>query len=148
MGAEGYAKDPSDVYRWYWFADEDVARIKAGLESDLKKGSTDRATYLNRIAFALRNEFRQKLAICRDWSPRFDFIARLTIPPQQAVVGLVGRAKGQHVYSDKFPGHEKAIAPDIHLSGGLKQYVIRFDVPANAAAGNWVQVSRFDSLYR
>ena len=117
--------------------------------ADLKKqGSVDRATYLDRMAFALRDAFRQKLAICRDWTPRFDTFARLTIPPQKVVVGLIGEAKGQHVYSSAFPGHESAIAPDTNLSGGLMQYVIRFDLPANDAATNWIQDGlSFNLLY-
>jgi hypothetical protein len=151
LGAEGFAKKPSNVTGWYWFAENDVVAIKSALEKDLKPFSVDRATYLNRMAFALRNEFRQKLAICRDWSPRFDFIARLTIPPQKSVVALVGIAKQQHVYSNRFPGYRAAIAPDTELSGGLKQYVLRLDMPANSDAikSNWIRDDlNFNSLYR
>ena len=140
MGAEGFKKKPSHALGCFWFAEADILRIKAELQADLKKQEpSNRATHLNRMGFALRNEIRQKLAICRDWSPRFDTFARLTIPPQQAVVGLIGEAKGQDVYSPDFPGHESAIAPDTNLSGGLMQYVIRFDIPANAAATNWIE---------
>ncbi len=150
MGAEGFEKKPSHALGCFWFAEDDILKIKADLEADLKKqGSLDRATYLNRLGFALRNEIRQKLAICRDWSPRFDAFARLTIPLQRMVVGLIGEAKGQNVYSSDFPGHESAIAPDTNLSGGLMQYVIRFDIPANDAATKWIEPRlNFSLLYR
>jgi hypothetical protein len=149
LGAEGFAKHPSNVPGQYWFAEADVLRIKNRLELDARKGAPDRATYLNRMAFALRNEFRQLLAVCRDWTPRFDTLARLTVPPGKSVVGLVGPARGQNVYSSSFPGHEQAVAPDTHLAGGLTQYVLRFDVPANGGAPDWIRDGlSFDSLYR
>lgn len=149
MSAEGFERDPSNPTGWYWFDEVDVLCIKAQLEADLKKDPVDRETYLNRMAFAIRDNMRQMLAICHDWTPRFDSIARLTLPPQKSVVGLVGLARGQNPYSAKIPGYEKAIAPDTTLSGGLKQYVLRFDLPANAAAADWIQHGiNFSSLYR
>ena len=149
MGAEGFKLNPSNVYGCYWFAEDDVLQIKARLAEDLNKEPASRDTYLNRMAFALRNELRQGLAVCRDWSPRFDTFARLTLPAQKSVVGLTGVAKGQHVYSSEFPGQAVAIAPDTELSGGLRQYVIRFDLPANAAAIGWIHDGlRFDGLCR
>lgn len=149
MSAEGFEKDPSNVFGSFWFDEDDVLRIKTRLEADLKKDPVDRETYLNRMAFAISDSLRQMLAISHDWTPRFEFIARLTLPPQKSVVGLVGTARGQNPYSKEIPGYEKAIAPDTILSGGLKQYVLRFDLPANAAAKDWIQDGiNFSSLYR
>ena len=149
LGAEGFKLNPSNVHGCYWFAEGDVLRIKEWLDSDLKKGSLDHVTYLNRMAVALRNELRQQLAICRNFSPRFDSFARLTVPPQKSVAALVGTARGQRAYSLNAPHYSAASAKDTKLSGGLTQYVMRFDIPANAAGKNWIQEGLcFDALYR
>ena len=148
-GAEGIAEDPSNLHGFYWFAEDEIRSIKDWLDSDLKKDSLDRVTYLNRMAIALRNELRQQLAICRNWSPRFDFFARLTVPPQKSVVGLVGTVRGQRVYDSNNPRYPSVSTKDTKLSGGLKQYVINFKMPANSSGMNWIQDAlSFDLLYR
>jgi hypothetical protein len=149
VGAEGFSKNPSNVYGCFWINEEDLLHIRDALRNDLSnQESAGKAVSMNRMGFALRHELRQMLAICRDWTPTFDFVARLAVPRDGSVVGLVGGAKGQHVYSSEFPDYQSAIADDTDLSGGLMQYVMRFDIPANQPASHWIQSDlNFDLFY-
>lgn len=85
----------------------------------------------------MRHQFRNLLAVRRDWTPSFDYYLVLAIPAKEAVVALEGWVGEQPVYSDSFPGADHA--KEIRLAGGLRQYVIRFDFPANRKAATWFQ---------
>jgi hypothetical protein len=123
----------------FWLAEERFLQIKVRAEADLKRqpGAGPGRTP-NRLAMYLRHEFRCLLAVRRDWTPSFDYLARLTIPHGESVVALIGKIKEQPVYSPAFPGEASAREAGLKLEGGLIQYVIWFDFPANVKARNWI----------
>lgn len=124
----------------FWFAEEDFQRVRARAEADLRSqgGKGDWQQRLkSRISMYMRHQFRNLLAVRRDWTPSFDYYLVLAIPAREAIVALEGWVGEQPVYSDNFPGADQA--KDIRLAGGLRQYVIRFDFPANRTAAAWFQ---------
>lgn len=148
VGPEGFSKAPSNPHGSFWCAENDVLALKNRLILEMKRQGGNYSTFLDRMAFALRDALRVKLAICHDWSPRLDSFARLTLPYDQEIYGLVGLAAGQPPYSKNHPGYEKAIALDTVLVGGMKQYVIHFGLPANSAAKEWVEECPGFQLFR
>ena len=116
----------------FWFAEADFRRIRAEAEADLRtQGGYDLARAKERLSMYLRHQFRDLLAVRRDWTPSFDYYALLAVPAGASVVALVGKVREQPVYSKDFPGEELARKAGLKLSGGLTQYVINFTFPAN-----------------
>jgi hypothetical protein len=123
----------------YWFAETDLLKIRAAAEADLKsQASQGQGVNSTRLGLYLRLRLRSLLAVSRDWTPSFDYYAGLTIPSSGLVTALAGTIKEQPVYSPDFPGEASAREAGLKLEGGFKQYVIRFDFPANKAALKWI----------
>jgi hypothetical protein len=128
----------------FWFDEQDYFRIKTGAEADLRTqasrdGSQEKLK--SRLGMYLRHQFRDLLAVRRDWTPSFDYYILLDIPLRKAVIALQGTVGEQPVYSNNFPGAAAAKKARIRLQGGLKQYVIDFRFPPNADAVGWIDKS-------
>lgn len=122
----------------FWFAEHDFLRIRSQAVADLRSqgGAGDWRRRLKlRVGMYMRHQLRDLLAVRRDWTPSFDYYEVLEVPAKESVVALEGFVGDQPVYSDGFPGAESA--KSIRLAGGLRQYVIRFDFPANQKAFAW-----------
>jgi hypothetical protein len=138
---EGQSYNASRTDGPYWFAEADFLRMreeaKSQLSADLRSGET-KETLDSRISWQMRFQLRDVLAVRRDWSPSFDYFIVLSIPEGKGVVALKGSVAGQPVYTNNFKGAARAKRGGIRLKGGLLQYVIHFDHPANAAAKAWI----------
>ena len=114
----------------FWFAERDFQRLKAQALADLR-GQGNSKQLQDRLGMYLRHQFRDLLAVRRDWTPSFDGYVRLSLTAGESLVALVGAVKGQPVYSSGFPGESSARLAGIGLAGGLTQFVIDFRFPAN-----------------
>lgn len=126
----------------FWFDEQDYFRIKAEAEADLRSqgGKEDASAKLkSRIGIYLRHQFRNLLAVRRNWTPSFDYYVVLEIPTGNSVVALEGSVAQQPVYSSDFPGAAAAKKAGIRLEGGLKQFVIDFRFTANSKAVGWIE---------
>lgn len=117
----------------FWLAETDYERLRQAALADLA-GQADGGRSGTRLGLYLRLQLRDLLAIRRDWTPSFDYLAPLQLPRGASVVALVGRIRRQPVYSPGFAGAEGAARAGIDLPGGLTQYVINFQFPANQGA--------------
>lgn len=125
----------------FWFDEQDYFRIKAAAEADLRSqaGKEDASAKLkSRIGIYLRHQFRNLLAVRRNWTPSFDYYVLLEIPAGSSVIALEGSVAQQPVYSSDFQGATAAKKAGIRLEGGLKQFVIDFRFPANSKAASWI----------
>lgn len=123
----------------FWFAEEDFLRLKSQAEADLRMQGSSSRQIRHRLGVYLRHQFRYLLAIRRDWTPCFDRYVILSVPTGESVIALVGQIHTQPVYSPEFPGEASARSAGLRLVGGLMQYVIKFDFPANKKARVWIQ---------
>lgn len=128
----------------FWFDEQDYLSIKFEAEADLRAQARtgdpqDKLGF--RIGMYLRHQFRNLLAVRRDWTPSFDYYILLDIPANNGVVALEGFVAEQPVYSNVFPGAAEAEKAKIRLVGGLKQYVIDFSFPPNQRAVDWIAKS-------
>jgi hypothetical protein len=128
----------------FWFDEQDYFTIKSEAEADLKAqagrdGHHDRIKA--RMGMYLRHQFRNLLAVRRNWTPSFDFYIVLSIPANNALVALKGSVSEQPVYDNAFPGAAAAKKAKIKLQGGLKQYVIDFSFEPNVSAVRWIDRS-------
>jgi hypothetical protein len=69
-----------------------------------------------RLRAYMRLEFRNRLAVRRDWTPNFDFYVALEVPEHESVVALEGWVGQQPVYSNTFPGAAGAKKSGIRLA--------------------------------
>jgi hypothetical protein len=125
----------------FWFDEQIYFRIRSEAEADLRSqmGRDDRQEKLkSRLGMYLRHQFRNLLAVRRNWTPSFDFYIVLDIPANNTVVALAGSVGEQPVYSNDFAGAAGAKKAKIRLEGGLKQYVIDFRFGPNAKAVGWI----------
>jgi len=138
---EGQFYGPNRPDGSFWFGEGDLLRLKAQAEADLRsQGNPDLVG--KRLGMYLRHQFRYFLAVRRDWTPSFDGYVVLSIPAGDSLIALVGLVREQAVYSPEFPGEASARLAGLRLPGGLTQYVIRFDSPANQKARGWIQPAR------
>lgn len=114
----------------FWFAERDFQRLKAQAHADLRGQGNSKQLH-DRLGMYLRHQFRDLLAVRRDWTPSFDGYVRLSLTAGESLVALVGAANGQPVYSPNFSGESSARLAGIALAGGLTQFVIDFGFPAN-----------------
>ena len=127
---EGQAYDPNRRDGSFWFAETDFLRLRSQAEADLRsQGNPGRLG--DRLGMYLRHQFRDLLAVRRDWTPSFDGYVVLSLPAGKWLIAFVGRVNEQPVYSPSFPGEASARLTGLRLAGGLTQYVINFDFPAN-----------------
>jgi hypothetical protein len=128
----------------FWFDEQDYFRIRSEAEADLKaQAGRDghRERIKARTGMYLRHQFRDLLAVRRNWTPSFDFYIVLGIPANNAIVALEGSVSEQPVYDNAFPGAAAAKKAKIKLQGGLKQYVIDFRFGPNVSAVRWIDRS-------
>jgi hypothetical protein len=138
---EGQFFGPNDPEGAFWFAEDDFLMLKACAQADLGgQGRPDR--FGERLGMYLRHQFRDVLAVRRDWTPSFDGYVLLSVPAGASVTALVGWIKEQPVYSPKFPGEASGRLAGIRLAGGLTQYVINLKFPANRPARRWIGASQ------
>jgi hypothetical protein len=131
----------------FWFDEQEYFRIKSEAEDDLKSQARegDRQEQIRaRLGMYLRFEFRNCLAVRRDWTPSFDFYVVLAIPTNEDVIALEGFVGVQPVYSNYFKGAATAKKGEVKLEGGLKQYLIDFKFPPNAKAIKWIDKTERD----
>jgi len=83
----------------------------------------------------VRHCLRMDLAVCKDWTNDFDGFVRFRLMPGDEITALVATVARQPAYSAKHPQHKAVLANKIYLSGGITQYVIDFDFPANRSWG-------------
>ena len=137
---EGQMYEANRMDGSFWFDEQDFLRVRSQAEADLRSqgGTGDWHQRLkSRIGMYMRHQFRDLLAVRRDWTPSFDYFVLLVVPAGEAIVALEGWVGDQPVYSDEFPGSDAARKAGVRLAGGLKQYVIRFDFAANRKALAW-----------
>jgi hypothetical protein len=116
----------------FWFTEQDFLRLKAQALADLR-GQGDPRRLHDRLGMYLRHQFRDLLAVRRDWTPSFDGYVRLSLSAGESLVALVGAVDGQPVYSPSFSGEASSRQAGIRLAGGLTQFVIDFRFPPNRA---------------
>jgi hypothetical protein len=141
---EGQMYKPNLEEGSFWFDEHDYFRIRSEAEADLRAqaGREDRPEKLkSRVGVYLRHQFRNLLAVRRDWTPSFDYYIMLVAPANNSVVALEGSVGEQPVYSNDFPGAAAAKKARIRLAGGPKQYVIDFRFPPNSKAIGWIDRS-------
>ena len=83
------------------------------------------------IGLYTRLYLRESLAICKNWKENFDATVTLELLPKQSLIALVGPIADQPYYSPDSPDYERAAAAKIRLQGGVTQYYIDFNHPAN-----------------
>lgn len=130
---EGQIYGPNRLEGSYWFEERDLERLRRLAHADLKatSGPGEKSGPSYRLGMSLRIQLRDLLAIRRDWTPSFDYRVILALPTGAALVALVGQIRGQPVYSEHVDGADGAAKAGITLPGGLVQYVIDFEFPAN-----------------
>jgi len=141
---EGQMYRPNLEEGSFWFDEQDYFRIRSEAEADLtaQAGRGDQLEKLkSRIGVYLRHQFRDLLAVRRNWTPSFDYYIVLAVPVNSSVVALEGSVGEQPVYSNDFPGAAAAKKAKIRLAGGLKQYVINFRFSPNSKAIGWIDRS-------
>jgi len=137
---EGQRFRPNRLDGGFWFAESDFLHLKNHAEADLRtQGGGGQLG--DRLGMYLRHQFRDLLAVRRDWTPSFDGYVVLSVPAKASVIALVGRVKGQPVYSPTFPGEASARLAGITLAGGLMQYVINFEFTANRNCRSFIGTS-------
>jgi hypothetical protein len=134
IAPEGQTYRANNPQGSFWLAERDFLRLRNLAEADLRQqqGSGNfRNTFSDLVGLYMRHQLRDLLAVRRDWTPSFDGYMVLSIPRSCSAVALVGRVRQQPVYSPTFDGHATAQKAGIRLAGGLTQYVIDFQFPAN-----------------
>lgn len=125
----------------FWLAAEDFERMRARARAEIAaqaRGGGFRASREQLASLHLRMQLREGLAVSRDWAfGDFGKYVVLSVPAGARLVVLVGTVEAQPVYSGDRPDLAE-VARGMKLAGGLTQYVIRFDFPANAAAHGWL----------
>ena len=147
----------------FWFLEHDFQKLKKLAEADLKtqQAAPNKAVAQNRLEVYLKFQLRDYLAISRQWSD-LDGIVRITTP-HNPLIALVGPAKKQpYFYSDfNHKGYKEseervsranksgiglpsgkhaktasqvAESAGISLPGGITQFIIDFNNPANKKA--------------
>jgi hypothetical protein len=140
QAAEGQMYEANREDGPYWFEEADFLKIKAAAAAELKaqgRLSDPRARFKFLVGMYMRHELRNVLAVSRDWTPSFDYYLVLAIPAGASVIALEGTIGDQPVYSNDFT--DQPTAAGMRLIGGLRQYVIRFDFPANQQAVKWFE---------
>ena len=124
-----------------WFEERLFQRLRASALAELatqngtQSGTAQYTPRKDLMGLHMKFNLRDSLAVSRDWND-FDAYVSFSFGPNEAVVALVGKIKGQSYYSVNNPGHAGAESAGISLPGGEDQYVIDFSFPANRRLAN------------
>lgn len=133
VAAEGQPFNANRQDGSFWFGQSDFRRLRSAAEAEIHQQNKGqfRASTKSLAGLVMKDRLRGLLAVRRDWSPRFDYYVDLLVPGGKHLVVLYGVVEAQPIYSPSFDGHEAAKRTGEILPGGLTQFVIDFDFPAN-----------------
>ena len=128
-----------------WTEEPVFATLRARAKQDLMMQSRKQPfarPMKEMIGMYMKHCLRFDLAICKDWTANFDAYAVLPLRPMDSLVAWVGPIKNQPYYSAPRPNepefaarklaYDQAEAGGVRLLASEEQYVVHFDLPANA----------------
>lgn len=134
VAPEGQAYAGNRTDGSFWFPEAEFRAVQSGAMADLasqSNGSSDPGRSRDRLRAYLRLQFRDLLAVRRDWTPSFDQYAVLVIPEGMSAIVLLGKVAPQPVYNPASNAGRVANSEGVVLGGGLTQFAIHFGFPAN-----------------